>query len=201
MKSIQKMIAALLLIAMLATMVACGDNNTQTSDPTQESLSAAEQAAQTYGVPLINNGEPVTIIVNLGEYEPSDNEVPTEDAPIVFNSTRALIAKFMQMHPNVTVELDKTSPTTGGDYVASLNQWMLPRLAAGTQMDIATNLAGAELFGDSDWFIDVSAELETENPYIPEGEKGHDRWADQWPTYLWSSNVIKNTKGQIVSIP
>lgn len=205
MKKIRKAIAVLLLIGTLASMVACGDKpvdpTQNTNDPTQESLSAAELAAQTYGVPLINNGEPVTIVVNLGEYEPTDNEVPTEDAPIVFNSTRALIAKFMEMHPNVTVELDKTSPTTGGDYVASLNQWMLPRLAAGTQMDIATNLAGAELFGDSDWFIDISDELETENPYIPEGEKGHDRWADQWPTYLWSSNAIKNTKDQIVAVP
>jgi len=70
-----------------------------------------------------------TIIVSLGEYEPTDNETPTEDAPTVFNSTRELIKNFQKMHPNVTVEVDKSHPTSSGDYVAGVNQWMLPRLA------------------------------------------------------------------------
>lgn len=188
-RSLTAMLLAVLMTGMLLGGCVTPETPT-TSTPAGEN-----------GIPLINNGEPVTIIVNLGEYAPSDNEVATEDAPDVFNSTRVLIAKFMELHPNVTVVLDKTSPTTGGDYVASLNQWMLPRLAAGTQMDIATNLGGASLFGDSDWFIDLSEMLELPNPYIAEGNPGHDRWADQWPTYLWSSNSIKNTKGETVAIP
>ena len=40
---------------------------------------------------VINDGKPVTIIVSLGEYEPTDNEVPTQDAPTVFNSTSCLL--------------------------------------------------------------------------------------------------------------
>lgn len=193
MKHLRRITAILLAAVMCLTVLgACSPDTGETT---------AATVARENGVPLINDGKPVTIIVNLGEYAPSDNEVPTEDAPDVFNSTRVLIAKFQELHPNVTVVLDKTSPTTGGDYVASLNQWMLPRLAAGTQMDIACNLGGAELFGDSDWFIDLSDMLETPNEYIPEGQPGHDRWADQWPTYLWSSNVIKNTKSEVVAIP
>ena len=193
MKHLRRVTAILLAAVMCLTVLgACAPDSGETT---------AATTAQEKGVPQINGGKPVTIIVNLGEYAPSDNEVPTQDAPDVFYSTRVLIAKFRELHPNVTVVLDKTSPTTGGDYVASLNQWMLPRLAAGTQMDIACNLGGAELFGDSDWFIDLSDMLETPNAYIPEGQPGHDRWADQWPTYLWSSNVVKNTKSEIVAIP
>ncbi|MBQ1211239.1 MAG: hypothetical protein IIX68_05510 [Clostridia bacterium] len=59
---------------------------------------------------VINNGEPVTIIVNLGEYAPTDNEIATENAPDVFNSTRELIEKFEAMYPNVTVKLDTSAP-------------------------------------------------------------------------------------------
>lgn len=150
---------------------------------------------------VINDGKPVTIIVSLGEYEPTDNEVPTQDAPTVFNSTRELIKKFEKMYPNVTVEVDKSHPTTGGDYVAGINQWMLPRLAAGTQMDVATNLGGAGTFGDSDWFIDLTDILQTPNEYVSDGEKGSEKWIDQYPSYLFSSNSIVNTKGQIVAIP
>ncbi len=186
---------ALLLIPVLMLTGLAGCNTT----PAGNTNSSAPTSGQE--VPLINNGEPVTIIVNLGEYAPSDNETPTEDAPDVFNSTRVLIQRFMELHPNVTVVLDKTFPTTGGDYVASLNQWMLPRLAAGTQMDIACNLGGAGLFGDSDWFIDLSDMLETPNEYIAAGEPGSACWKDQWPEYLWSSNSIRNTKGQTVAIP
>lgn len=150
---------------------------------------------------VINDGKPVTIIVSLGEYEPTDNEVPTQDAPTVFNSTRELIKKFEKMYPNVTVELDKSHPTSGGDYVAGINQWMLPRLAAGTQMDVATNLGGAGIFGDSDWFIDLTDMLQTPNEYVPDGEKGSEKWIDQYPSYLFSSNSIVNTRGEIVAIP
>ena len=193
MKKYQRISAVLLVSALLMTLLgACGKT---------PSAGDSTPGATESGVPLINNGEPVTIIVNLGEYAPSDNEIPTEDAPMVFNSTRVLIKRFMELHPNVTVVLDKTSPTTGGDYVASLNQWMLPRLAAGTQMDIACNLAGASLFGDSDWFIDLSDMLETPNEYVADGQPGSQRWKDQWPSYLWSSNSIRNTKGQTVAIP
>ncbi len=189
-KSLSVLLIAVLLVSVLG---ACDSGDNGTTVPTGGTTSA--------DVPLINDGKPVTIIVNLGEYEPTDNETPTEDAPTVFNSTRVLIAKFMELHPNVTVVLDKTSPTTGGDYVASLNQWLLPRLAAGTQMDIATNLGGAGLFGDSDWFIDLSDVLETPNEYVSDGQPGSERWADQWPQYLWNSNTIRNTKGETVAIP
>ena len=82
---------------------------------------------------VINNGEPVTIIVNLGEYAPTDNEIATENAPNVFNSTRELIEKFEAMYPNVTVQLDTSAPSAAGDYVAGISQWMLPRLSAGYQ--------------------------------------------------------------------
>jgi len=197
MKKMCRAIALMLTLVLLITSFAACD--TTPSNPTGSTPTT--EPSNENGIPLINNGEPVTIIVNLGEYAPSDNEIPTEDAPSVFNSTRVLIKRFMELHPNVTVVLDKTSPTTGGDYVASLNQWMLPRLAAGTQMDIACNLAGAELFGDSDWFIDLSDMLETPNEYVPAGQPGSARWADQWPKYLWSSNSIKNTRDKIVAIP
>lgn len=84
---------------------------------------------------------------------------------------------------------------------AGVNQWMLPRLAAGTQMDVATNLGGAGLFGDSDWFMDVGEILNTPNEYVAAGKAGSEKWIDQYPTYLMSSNSVVNSKGQIVAVP
>ena len=194
MKEKRRMIALFLASVMIGTTVLGCSGNVPTKDGEKT------DGIGTENVPLINNGEPVTIIVNLGEYVPSDNEVPTEDAPTVFNSTRKLIEKFEDMHPNVTVELDKSFPTTGGDYVASLNQWMLPRLAAGTQMDIACNLSVA-LFGDSDWFMDISDELEKPNEYVAESEAGSERWADLFPSYVFSSASVVNTVGATLGVP
>lgn len=187
-----RILCIVLVILLLGTNL-LGCNNTPTNND------GGENTAQNGKV--INNGEPVTIIVNLGEYAPTDNEIATENAPNVFNSTRELIEKFEAMYPNVTVKLDTSAPSAAGDYVAGISQWMLPRLAAGTQMDIATNLSGAALFGDNDWFMDLSEVLEESNDYIAEGEKGHDKWIEQWPSYLFDSTSIVNTKGQIVAIP
>ena len=184
-------IGILLLCTFLLATTFTGCNEKKTTNGSSTTASTKK----------INNGEPVTIIVSLGEYEPTDNETPTQDAPTVFNSTRELIKKFESMYPNVTVEMDKSHPTTGGDYVASVNEWMLPRLAAGTQMDVATNLGGAGMFGDSNWFIDVSDILQTPNEYVAEGKSGREKWADQYPSYLFSSNSVINTKGETVAIP
>lgn len=162
----------------------------------KESSSSGTAATKT-----INSGKPVSITVSLGEYEPTDNETPTQDAPAVFNSTRELIKKFEKMYPNVTVNVDKSHPTTGGDYVASINEWMLPRLAAGTQMDVATNLGGASLFGDNDWFMEVTDLLKTPNEYIDSGASGSQKWSDEYPSYLFSNNAIVNSKGQTVAVP
>ena len=190
MKKRVRTIALLACAVVLATGAAgCGPKN----EP--------DTSAPEISVPPINDGKPVTIIVSLGEYEPTDNETPTEDAPTVFNSTRELIKNFQKMHPNVTVEVDKSHPTSSGDYVAGVNQWMLPRLAAGTQMDVATNLGGAGLFGDSDWFMDVGEVLNAPNEYVAAGKAGSEKWIDQSPTYLMSSNSVVNSKGQIVAVP
>lgn len=194
-RKIRKITAAFLAMMILVSALSGCSGSKPTGDG-----GGSGDGTENANVPLINDGKPVTIIVNLGEYGPSDNEEPTEDAPTVFNSTRKLIEKFEKLHPNVTVELDKSFPTTGGDYVASLNQWMLPRLAAGTQMDIACNLSVA-LFGDNGWFMNISDELEKPNEYIKEGEAGSKRWADIYPSYVFSNASVINTNSEVMGVP
>lgn len=165
------------------------------------SMAGCNQSGSSSGsssnVKAINGGKPVTIVVNLGEYNPSVNEKATAANTNVFNSTRKIAKQFMTMYPNVTVKFDTSTATTGGDYVESLNQWMLPRLAAGNAMDIATNLGGAAIFGDDGWFMDMSKYLNTPNEFI----KGNTKWKDEYPSYELSDTSIVNTAGNTVGVP
>ena len=184
MKHLQKAVCVAAALTLAGTMLtACGGGSGSTSS--------------TASATAINGGKPVTIVVNLGEYNPSENETPTAENPNVFNSTRNIAKKFMETYPNVTVKFDTSTATTGGDYVESLNQWMLPRIAAGNAMDIATNLGGASLFGNNDWFVDMSKYLDTPNQFI----SGNKKWRDEFPAYEFSDSSIVNTKGELVAIP
>lgn len=149
------------------------------------------------GIPSINGDNPVTLLVHLGEYNPSTNETPTQENPDVFNSTRILAGKFMELHPNVTIEWDTSGPTSGGDYVESMNQWMLPRVAAGTAMDIATNLGGQSLFGANDWFLKMDEYLDKTNEYA----EGTPVWRSLFPNYLFHSNAIANAAEEALAVP
>lgn len=148
-------------------------------------------------IPAINNGEPVKLVVNLGEYNPTLNDKATAEQPVVFQSTQLLAKRFMELHPNVTIEWDRSSPAGGSDYIEGINQWMTPRLAAGTAMDVATNLAGAAVFGNNGWFLDLTPYIDEPNPYVA----GNEKWSELWPAYQWSHNGVKNIKGEVLGLP
>jgi len=164
----------------------------QTSEQQQE-----QQPTDSSDIPLINNGEPVKLVVNLGEYTPTLNETATAEQPVVFRSSQLLADRFMELHPNVTIEWDRSGPAAGSDYIEGINQWMTPKLAAGTAMDVATNLAGASVFGNNGWFMDLSSYLDEANPYV----EGNTVWRELWPEYQWSHNGVKNIKGETLGLP
>ncbi|THF84101.1 ABC transporter substrate-binding protein [Cohnella fermenti] len=168
-----------------------------TAGTASAAASTAAASADGEGIQPINDGKPVKLVVNLGEYNPSLNEEATAEQPVVFRSTQLLADKFMELHPNVTIEWDRSSPASGSDYIEGINQWMTPRLAAGTAMDVASNLAGAAVFGNNGWFLDLESYLDQPNPYA----EGNGKWSELWPDYQWSASGVKNIKGETLGLP
>lgn len=191
MKNLKK---TLCLIGCLSIALALPSGCSKSNDKTSQVTSSGNGTTAT---DTINGGKPVTLTVNLGEYNPSENTTPTQENPDVFNSTRNIAKKFMERYPNVTIKFDTSTAATGGGYVESLNQWMLPRIAAGNAMDVATNLGGAALFGNDGWFLNLSEYLNTPNEFIQDNKA----WKDIFPSYQWNEGSIVNTTGEILAVP
>ena len=186
MKKLRQTLSVLLIVGLLAAALSgCG----QGEDTSSASSGTAAKK--------INNGNPVKLIVQLDNYSPSVDQQISEDNPTVFSSTYKLIERFEEMYPNVTVEVDRSSPVAGVNQLESLTQWIVPRVAAGTAMDVAVNLAGPTFFGTKGWFLDMREYLEQPNEYI----EGNTRWIDEFPSYLMNQPMVVSLKGEIQGVP
>jgi len=145
--------------------------------------------AQNY--PVINDGKPVTLKVQFHGLTPTTNTTPTPENPNVFNSTRILAEQYMKIHPNVKIEwVRQTFPNA-----VQAIEWWTTQIAGGTAPDIGFTWGTS--YADKGWYMVLNDALETSNPYV----KGNKKWKDLFPSYLWSSGSIVDSKGEIVAIP
>ncbi|MBZ0291727.1 MAG: extracellular solute-binding protein [Anaerolineae bacterium] len=86
---------------------------------------------------------------------------------------------YMEMHPNVTINLVPNLPA-GTDY----NTWLASRVAAGEAPDIAWDQYGNRNRVQGDWWVAMDDYLQQPNHYIEEGTPGSERWVESFPDYV-----------------
>ena len=104
----------------------------------------------------------------------------TTSEPVSGPAMSGLIEEYKKLKPDVTIE-----PIDNMSDVNAYQAWLTTRFAGGDQPDIAwqqfyqRNAEGSELW------LPLNDYMEKPNPYVPEGQPGHDRWAD-----LFFPNVL-----------
>lgn len=93
--------------------------------------------------------------------------------------TEAIAQAYMDMHPNVTINLIPNLPG-GTDYPT----WLASRIAAGEAPDIAWEQYAQRNNNAGDWWVALDEFLEMPNPYIEAGTPGSERWADSLPDFV-----------------
>lgn len=91
--------------------------------------------------------------------------------------TEAMVQAYMDMHPNVTINLVSQITT---DY----STWLASRIAAGEAPDIAWDQYAQRNNNADDWWVALDEFLEMPNPYIEEGTPGSERWIDSFPDFV-----------------
>ena len=93
--------------------------------------------------------------------------------------TEAMAQAYMEMHPDVTINLVPNLPG-GTDYPT----WLAARIAAGEAPDIAWEQYAQRNNNADDWWVALDEYLEMPNPYIEEGLPGSERWMDSLPDFV-----------------
>lgn len=155
--------------------------------------SAPAGKAEPWNGILINDGNPITLIVDLNGLMPTTNTEATEQSPIVFNSIRDITAEFCEMFPNVTIEWAYAKKSSG-DWA----QWMTTQIA--TDPPDIVMMHGSE-YSDRGWFIDLTDIVEEPNVFVEEGQRGSEHWKDMFPDYMWTDSMTTDASGDIVAIP
>ena len=139
----KKILAALLAVAMLASLAACGGDSSQSSSSSsKDSSSAADDSGKgsseesTAGGrfdSLATTDEQVSLLIDFHSFTPSVSETPTEESPTVFNSSRQILASWLEDKPNVTVEWSRGKDMSNN---ATMLEWMNIQMNAGNMPDI-----------------------------------------------------------------
>lgn len=143
---------------------------------------------------VINEGKPVTLLVDLNGLLPTTNTEPTEQQPIVFRSIQDITDEFCEMFPNVTVRWAYNKKSVG-DWA----QWMTTQIASNEPPDIVM-MHGAE-YADRGWFIGLDDILQEPNVFVEEGERGSEHWKDMFPNYMWTSDMTTDAAGNTIAVP
>lgn len=143
---------------------------------------------------LINDGKPLTLLVDINQLIPTTNTVPSEQQPIVFRSTQGIADEFCKMFPNVTIEWAYSKKSVG-DWA----QWMTTQISSDDAPDIVM-MHGSE-YSDRDWYVMLDEILEEPNVFIPQGERGSVHWKDMFPNYMWLSDMTSDAAGHICAVP
>ena len=142
----------------------------------------------------INDGKPITLLVDINQLMPTTNTEPTEQQPVVFRSIQDITDEFCEMFPNVTVQWAYSKKSVG-DWA----QWMTTQIAANDAPDIVC-MHGSE-YSDRDWFVNLNEIMEEPNVFIESGERGSARWKDMFPEYMWTNYMTSDAAGNIVAVP
>lgn len=154
-----------------------------------------ETDAATAGHPVINDGNPITLTINAAALLPSLNDVPTAEEPDVFKSMQTLADEFMKIHPNVTIEWDRSSPASGNE--DALWEYITTQVASGSAPIISGAFSGAAHMADRDLVFDLTEALETPNTYV----EGSPVWKSLFPDYMWTTTAVRSAKGELLSLP
>lgn len=156
-----------------------------------EASSSGEESAVAAEPGEINNGEPITLLVDMHSYTPTLNTEPTPEKPEVILSTQKLADAFTELHPNVTIEWVRTKPQ---ENAISAAEWFTTQIAAGTGPAVAFTWNNAYL--DRGWYYQLDEFLDTPNEYMSEPI----RWKEQFPDYIWTRNM-SDVNNNVVTIP
>ncbi|MBO4540617.1 MAG: carbohydrate ABC transporter substrate-binding protein [Bacilli bacterium] len=178
----KKIIPAALLLFAIA-LSACQNEG----EPSSVSIDPAESI-------VINNGEPITLLLDLNGLMPTTNTEPTEQQPTVFRSIQDITDEFIARFPNVSVEWAYSKKSVG-DWA----QWMTTQVASENAPDIVM-MHGSE-YSDRGWYEDLTDILEEPNVFIPEGQRGSVHWKDQFPKYQWLSDMTCDAANRICAVP
>jgi len=128
----------------------------------------------------------VTIHMQIDEfYHP-------ETRPIVAAITKEIVNEYMKLYPNVTLVL--------GDYmpIGEFYTWFTTKMSVKDAPEFVYSLRQERVM-QKGWWVALDKYLEEENPYIPEGYLGHDRWGDILPDWAWEG--IRHPDGYIYEAP
>jgi ABC-type glycerol-3-phosphate transport system substrate-binding protein len=108
-----------------------------------------------------------------------------ETNPEVTKVTQELVAEYEAAHPDVKINLIP--------HIADVNAyqaWLTTRFTAGDEPDITWQQFYQRNTEGTDNWLALNEYMEQPNPYIPEGENGHDRWGD-----IFFENVLAQIRG------
>lgn len=175
----RKWISSALLGLALAS---CGTGDATSSD------------AEGWNGILINDGKPLSLLVDLNGLLPTTNTEPTEQQPTVFRSIQDIADEFTEMFPNVSITWAYSKQSVG-----NWEQWMTTQVASNDAPDIV--MMHGSKYSDRGWFEDLTDVLEEGNPFIEEGKRGSARWKDLFPDYMWLSSMTSDAVNRIVAVP
>jgi len=128
----------------------------------------------------------VTIRIQVDEfYHP-------ETRPEVAAIAKEIVNDYMKLHPNITLVL--------GDYmpIGEFYTWFTTKMSVRDGPEFAYSLRQERVM-QKGWWVALDKYLEEENPYIPQGYLGHDRWADLIPDWTWEG--VRHPDGYIYEVP
>jgi len=130
--------------------------------------------------------EKITIRIQIDEfYNP-------EIRPAVAKVTEEIVSEYMKLHPNVELVLGDYMPI--GDFYT----WFTTKMTVRDAPEFVYSTR-AERVLQKGWWVSLDEYLEEENPYVPKGYIGHDRWADIIPEWVWGG--IRHPDGYIYEVP
>lgn len=159
------------------------------------SMSAMAEETSAAEHPVINDGNPITLTINAGSLLPTLNDVPTAEEPEVFKSMQTLADEFMKIHPNVTIEWDRSAPASSNE--DALWEYITTQVASGSAPIISGRFSGAAHMADRDLVYDLTEALETPNTYV----EGSPVWKSLFPDYMWTTTAVRSAKGELLSLP
>lgn len=193
----KKILAFLLAAAMLASLVACGGTSSEPSSSSgQDSSTSESESSNVSGAgrfdSLQTTDEPVTLLLDFGNFTPSLNEEPTEEAPMVFRSSVPIVEEWLKDKPNVTIEWSRGKDASSQ---SAMLEWMNIHLNAGTAPDMLS--AWGAVFAPNGWYENLNEVMESPNYY----EEGSPVWRDMYPDYMWKDSMHVDANGDVVAVP
>jgi len=174
-------------VVLFSLIVGCGAKvgDTTGTDTEGEKTATIDDEPKS-SIPVIINGEPITLQVEFASMNPTIDEVPTLEQPVVRTAPREVARDFMELHPNVEVKF--VYKTAGTKWY----EWLATMASSNDLPDICMIMAPTK-----NYHYILNDALETPNEYY----SGAKSWKDMFPEYIWSSSTVLDRVGNIGCIP